>query len=89
MNCRTLLELTTHRSDFDPGLTIYAAEPWSPSSLAIVAAESVDGSIPPIALHNQCRYFLEVFIVNEVLSGWSGSDLDACHRLIKYAESDA
>jgi hypothetical protein len=89
MHRGTLLELTKQLAKLDPSLTIYAADPWSPSTIAVAAMEPADGSVPEVALVEQCRYFLEVFIANEVLEGWRGSQLDACRRLIQHATSDA
>jgi hypothetical protein len=89
MHRGTLLGLTTQRASLDPALTIYAVEPWSPSGRAIAAIEPQDGSVPEVAVAEQCRYFLEVFIANEILKGWRGSDPEACHRLIQYATNDA
>jgi hypothetical protein len=89
MHRGTLVELTTQRAKLDPALTIYAAEPWTPSTRAVATVEPDDGSLPEAAMVEGCQYFLEVFIANEVLEGWDGSELDACHRLIQYVANDA
>ena len=89
MHRGTLLELTAQRASLDPKLTIYAAEPWSPATRAVAALEPDDGSVPEVAMAERCCYFLEVSIAHEVLEGWRGSELEACHRLIQYAVSDA
>ena len=81
--------------DADGALTIYAADPWTPSTSAIVVRQRDDGRIPDQAVAAGCRYFLEVSIALEVLAhfpilrGHQPSEAEKCERLIEYAENDA
>ncbi len=91
----TLLEVTGSLASLDDASTIYAAEPWTPESAAVVAAEPLGGGVPAEAGHLGCKYFLEVVIAREFLDGWkihfAGTPTIAqqCERLIQYAVTDA
>jgi len=91
----TLFEAVTQLAKFDPADTIYAAEPWTPHSSAIIAYAPDDGGRPPEVAGLGLVYFLEVDIALEVLSDWTGPtdgqahDVARCRRLIEYAENDA
>ncbi len=90
-----LLEVIERIKDLDPSTTIYASEPWSAHSLAVVAHEPSDGGLPAQARERGLSYFLEVFLACEFLDGWSSeenegaSEIEKCHRLIQYALNDA
>ncbi|HTC95499.1 MAG TPA: hypothetical protein VK699_18785 [Terriglobales bacterium] len=91
----TLLEAIRDLGSFEEGSTIYAAEPWTAESQAIIAPEPDTGGLPTEAQTLGLKYFLEVFIARDFLEGWVGG-LDAeptqqekCARLIQYATTDA
>lgn len=91
----TLFEAVENLDTLDNESTIYAAQPWAPSSVAVVAPEPVSGGLPPEAEQQALKYFLEVFIARNFLEDWS-ANLDAqptlqekCARLIQYAITDA
>ena len=90
-----LIDVVRDLRSFDDDLTIYAAEPWSPDSMAILAMEPPSGGIPAEALHFQMAYFIEVFIAIEFLEGVADnchtkpSLEESCLRLIRYAIFDA
>lgn len=91
----TLLQVVGNLDSFDEDSTIYAAEPWTNRSQAIVAAEADGGDLPDEARQLGLKYFLEVFIAREFLEGWI-STLDTkatvdgmTARLIEYASKDA
>ncbi|WP_426767423.1 hypothetical protein [Erwinia aphidicola] len=90
-----LIDVIDQLESFDDESTIYVEQPWSPDSLALVAAELEDGGIPDEAAKINAEYFLEVFLANEFLEGWlssfnqAPSVKDQCLRLIEYAEHDA
>jgi hypothetical protein len=92
---RKLIELVTELDALDADGTIYAAEPWTEVSVAIVAQEPESGGLPVEAEVLGLKYFLEVIIAREVLDGWtSNRDVQPtlpqkCARLIKYAIYDA
>jgi hypothetical protein len=75
--------------------TIYAAEPWTCESEASVEREPDDGQLPQKASVRGLTYFLEVFIAQEFLAGWSAAQPtsptidEQCRRLIHYAQNDA
>lgn len=90
-----LIEAIRDLDSLDEESTIYAAEPWTENSEAIVAREPEVRGLLSEAERLGLKYFLEVFIASEVLEGWM-SNLDAqptlqqkCARLIKYAITDA
>jgi DNA-directed RNA polymerase subunit RPC12/RpoP len=88
----TLFEIVQGLDQFGHGMTIYAQDPWQPSTNAIVAHPCDDGGVPSEAVTAGCRYFLEVFIALEVLRqfplvpGQEGGERERCARLIEYAE---
>jgi hypothetical protein len=76
--------------------TIFASEPWTPDSRAIVIefeGETVEP--PPQARDLGCTYLIEVFIAQEFLAGLpdvAGQDPtpeEKCMSLIEYAINDA
>ena len=56
-----LRDIVKNLSWADQELTIYAAEPWSPDSEAMLAREPDEGGVPGEASGAQMTYFLEVF----------------------------
>lgn len=91
----TLIEAIRDLESLDGDNTIYAAEPWTRNSSAIVAPEPVIGGLPPEVIKLGMKYFLEVFIARDFLEDWKSSlgiepTLEQqCERLIKYATTDA
>jgi len=94
-----LIKLVERLAELDGEDTIYACEPWTEDSDAMVAREDPvrkPFGIPLEAAEAGMEYFLEVFIArDEVLEGWIAS-LDEkptlaaiCQRLIEYAINDA
>ena len=91
----TLLETIRRLDSLDEESTIYAAEPWTADSQAIIAPEPDTGGLPAKAKKLGLAYFLEVFVARDFLEEWIGN-LDAeptlqekCSRLIEYAKTDA
>jgi hypothetical protein len=82
--------------DADTYATIYASEPWSAESRAIVLENQTDTTEPPSeAKAIGCTYFLEVFIAEDFLRGFretlgrEPTAAEKCERLIYYATYDA
>jgi hypothetical protein len=92
---RTLVDVIGNLSSYDKELTIYATRPWSCDSKVILAYEPAEGGLPPEAKDNGYAYFLEVFLVVEVLDGWLQSQRqlpsarEQCERVIHYKLFDA
>ncbi len=91
----TLFEAIRDLDSLPEENTIYAAEPWTADSQAIIAYRPDNVRIPVEAQALGLQYFLEVFIARDFLEDWMGS-LDAestlqqkCERLIQYAINDA
>lgn len=90
-----LVEIVSNLASIDDELTIYAVEPWTCTSEAVLAHEPEAGGLPTSASAAQATYFIEVFIAKEFLEGWKAnrrghhSALDECERLIQYALNDA
>jgi hypothetical protein len=80
---------------FDQEDTIYASEPWTADSEAIIAREPTIGGVPPYAEERGLKYFLEVAIARDFLDAWNAklekppNLLERCRRLIDYARNDA
>jgi hypothetical protein len=93
-----LIGLIARLDELDGEEIIYAREPWTADSDAMVASEyqdSVPFWVPPEAAEAGMKYFLEVFTTREVVEGWL-SNLDEkptlaaiCQRVIEYAINDA
>ena len=87
----TLLEAVQSLDSLDNKGTIYAVEPWTASSKALVAEEP-EGGLPSAVQEQGMKYFLEVFIAREVLEDWLTDTVptvaDKCARLIQYAITD-
>jgi hypothetical protein len=86
-----LLEAFRTLSSFDREDTIYVVEPWTNDSEAVVEREPQQGGLPPAAQAIGAKYFLEVFIAEDLIrtSLIAFSDEDGCRRLIQYALNDA
>ncbi len=90
-----LIEIVARLSEFDEYDTIYAAEPWTENSDAMVATEPESGGLPLEASEAGMEYFLEIFISREFIEGWlpslpqKPSLSETCQRLIEYATYDA
>lgn len=91
----SLFEVIRDLDSFDEGATIYAREPWTKDSRAIVVPEPDTGGVPVEAAEANLEYFLEVSIAREFFEGWTAnsdsepSPLQKCERLITYAMTDA
>jgi hypothetical protein len=91
----TLKNIVMQLTALDEAATIYAAEPWTADSKAIVAQEPPSGGLPEETKVGGLKYFIEVAIARDFLGGWA-SNLDhapsaqeMCDRLIHYAVTDA
>jgi hypothetical protein len=91
----TLLEAVRDLDILDEESTIYASEPWTKDSIAIVDYEPAAGGLPIEAERLGLQYFLEVSIARDFIEDWAASsDAGAmleqqCARLIVYAITDA
>jgi hypothetical protein len=90
-----LIDVIKKLAEFDTEDTIYAAEPWTELSKAMVAREPVGGGLPSEVSDACMRYFLEVAIALEFVEDWTASLQERptpsaiCHRVIEYAINDA
>jgi hypothetical protein len=85
-----LLNAVANLDDVDAEATIYAAEPWSTSSRAIVVSNPPDTTEPIVQDGTAYSYFLEVLVAREVLESFVSLDAQArCDRVISYAINDA
>lgn len=95
MNAMKLVDIVGDLSSYDDELTIYAKEPWTCDSEAILAREPDSGGVPQEAAAIGATYFVELFVAKEFLEGWRDSEQRAvssreqCERLIHYAVHDA
>jgi len=87
----TLLEITERLPEFKASDAIYAAEPWEPSSLAVVLDEPRDGSLPAEARQLSCRFFLDIAVCRSSMIGfraWLGREPtleEQCREFIRFA----
>lgn len=90
-----LIDVVAAMESLDRDLTIYASEPWGGDSDASLEFEPEDGELPPEAVAQGMKYFLEVFVAQEFLYGWMKSQTktasyeERCERLIRHAIHDA
>jgi hypothetical protein len=88
----TLGEVVEKLSELGSEDTIYAAEPWTEQSEAIVAREPDTGVEVSAA---GMKYFLEVGIARDFVADWLATMKQQpthsaiCRRLISYAINDA
>lgn len=91
----TLGDVIDRLSEFDSEDTIYASEPWTERSDAMVAREPEAGGLPPNVSDASMKYFLEVSIAQDFVEDWLASLNEqptpsaACRRMIDYAINDA
>ena len=91
----SLGEAVSQLDSLDNESTIYAAEPWTENSKAIVEREPESGGLPRIAQNLGLKYFLEVFVARDFLDGWIANletepgDAEKSDRLIQFAINDA
>jgi len=73
--------------------TICVRAPWTADAEARVVELDEESRIPPDALSDGLRYFLETAVAREVLDGLRNrrttTTEDACNLLLYYAENDA
>ena len=88
---KTLLEVVTDLASADEDAAIYAVEPWTCETPAVVAAEPLTGGVPDIAANAGMTYLLAISVAREFLEGWDPDDSPRarCERLIGYAINDA
>jgi hypothetical protein len=92
-----LADIIARLSEFDEEDTIYAREPWSAASDAMVAREPEedDGELPPEVTEAGLTYFLEIDLAMEFIEAWIASlnyepsASAICERIIQYAVNDA
>jgi hypothetical protein len=89
-----LLDVIRDLDSFDREDTIYAKEPWSPDSMAMVVKEPEEGD-PEEPKKIGLKYFLEVYTALEGLEAWQRNVnpnptlAEKCDRVIYYATYDA
>lgn len=66
----TLLDMARNLLALDSELTIYAVEPWTPASAAMLAEQEDDQGRSAAAAREGMRYFIEVFIAQDFLEQW-------------------
>ncbi len=95
MSTTKLIDVVTQLEVYDAESTIYAVQPWTCDSEAVVVREPPQGGVPPEATSRSAAYLIEVFIAREFLEGWTISEersvsvREQCERLIRYAVDDA
>ena len=90
-----LIEIVGELGALEDDATIYAAEPWTADSPAVVDVEPESGGVPASASEQGMTYMLEVFVARDFLHGWMAAQdkpptlHEQCERLIRYAIDDA
>jgi hypothetical protein len=90
-----LVDIAERLSEYDVNATIYASQPWTETSDAIVALEPETGGLPAVASQAGMKYFLEVGIASDFAEDWVAFQKEKpslsaiCRRLIQYAINDA
>lgn len=92
-----LIELLQQVAEWnDEEASIYAAQPWSCDSEAVLVTPAPNTTEPIRRGETSYDYFLEAIIAREVIEdyaasgeGGEASNRQRCERLIRYALSDA
>lgn len=90
-----LIEIVEALDALADDATIYAAEPWTTDSPAVVDVEPESGGAPTSASEQGMTYLLEVFVARDFLHDWMAAQdkpptlHEQCERLIRYAVDDA
>ncbi|WP_336944163.1 hypothetical protein [Acinetobacter modestus] len=87
-----LFQVLLNIYDYQDDQTIYVIEPWLLESTAIVLKEPPEGLIQVKHNNSVFEYFLEVFVVKEILKNLEQQNLclrDQCLHIIEYAIYDA
>lgn len=95
-NYMNLLNIISNIKNFSDEYTIYAESPWTTLSDSIVIEEPEDGAMKISDSDKVYEYFLEIFIVKDLLSDLSQipnfnklTIEDQVNRIIEYAINDA
>ena len=89
-----LIKIIQELEDFDNESTIYAANPWTENSKALVLSEPESGELPPEAKKLDLKYFLEISIARNFLEDWTANlntqptIQQKFARLLQYATQD-
>jgi hypothetical protein len=90
-----LIEIVGELGVLEDDMTIYAAEPWTAESPAVVDMEPESGGVPASASEHGMTYLLEVLVARDFLHDWVAAQdkpptlRQQCERLIRYAVDDA
>ena len=91
-----LTEVCARLHEFESESMIFAREPWTPESQALVVPFGPDEDGPPeSACPADMTYLIEVYIAQEFIEGWLSnlttppSPARQVQRLIEYAINDA
>lgn len=86
----TLIEVINGIKSLDGELTLYLKPPFNLNSICYIAMEPEDSHLPDLAIENGAKYFLEVFLVQELCEDLSEMKLEQkTQRIIDYVENDA
>ena len=94
-NDMTLLDAVRGIHELNQAATIYAREPWTAGSDALVEIEPDEGGLPADVAAQGLSYFIEVSIGRDFLDDWAASMSsiptlsERCKRLIQYVINDA
>ncbi len=80
----TLLDMARNLLDLDNEMTIYAAEPWTAESPAMLADQEDDQGYSSAAAKEGMTYFIEVFIAVDFLRDWIKKQQPSTRELCKY-----
>jgi hypothetical protein len=89
----TLQDLLASRANWADTATIYAVEPWSASTEAVLIDPGPDTTEAIVRDGRTFSYMLEGFVVRDLLEDLGAPDgkpsAEICDRLIDYALNDA
>lgn len=92
---KALVEIVKELGSFGDEEDIYAREPWTPDSPAIVLNRPESPGLPEEASNLGMVYFIAAFIAQEFLEDWVKAQSkkptyrEQCERLTQYAIHDA
>lgn len=92
---KVLVEIVEELGSYGDEEDIYADEPWTPDSPAIVLNRPESPGLPEEASSLGMTYFIAAFIAKEFLEDWVKAQdtkptyREQCERLVHYAIHDA
>jgi len=84
-----LIDIVAQFDTLGGDLVIYAVEPWTCDSAAVLVRDPPMRGVPAEAEAIGAVYFIEIFALRDYFGEWSAPVRERCERYIRYAIDDA